>query len=62
MTHTAVGVPQMLILNKWKSSVTGSQHLIGADCLQEDRATSEHEQNAAKVSSDTASLPLGDES
>lgn len=56
------GVSQMLILNKWKSSVTGSQHLVSADHLQEDQATPEYERNAARVSFDTAPLPLGEES
>lgn len=62
MTILLCGVSQMLILNKWKSSVTGSQHPVSADHLQEDQATPEYERNAARVSFDTAPLPLGEES
>lgn len=61
MISNALGVPQMLILNKGNHLVTGNQHLVSVNCPQEGQDTPEYKVNAGRVSFDTAPLPLADE-
>lgn len=51
----------MLILNKGNNLVTGNQHLVSVNCLQEGQDTPEYKVNAGRVSFDIAPLPLADE-